>query len=51
MSLLCRIAFSALLVVPTSAALADGIEPGLWKIVSRIETNGVMSPPQEPRNA
>ena len=47
MSLLCRIAVSAVLVVATSAALADGIEPGLWKIVSRIETNGVMSPPQE----
>ena len=47
MSPLFRVAVVALLVVCTSVALADGIEPGLWKIVSRTEINGVMSPPQE----
>jgi hypothetical protein len=46
MSLLCRAAVAALLVACTSTAFADGIEPGLWKIISRMETNGVMSAPQ-----
>ena len=27
--------------------LADGIEPGLWKIVTRTETGGVIGPPHE----
>jgi hypothetical protein len=51
MSLLCR--FVAAAVVSASLALlasnasADGIEPGLWKIISRIEANGAMSPPRE----
>jgi len=30
-----------------SLALADGIEPGLWKITSRIETGGVLAPSRE----
>ena len=47
MSPLCRVAVSAVLVVWASTAFADGIEPGLWKIISRIETNGMMSPSRE----
>ena len=26
---------------------ADGIDPGLWKIISRTETGGVIGPPHE----
>ena len=47
MSLLYRFAVSAVLVVSSSAAFADGIEPGLWKIISRIESNGAVSPSRE----
>jgi hypothetical protein len=47
MSLLRRIVVSAVLVVSTSTAFADGIEPGLWKIISRIEANGAVSPSRE----
>ena len=47
MSLLRHVAVAALLVVSTSSAFADGIEPGLWKIISRIESNGAVSPSRE----
>jgi hypothetical protein len=47
MSLLYRVAVSAVLVVSSSTAFADGIEPGLWKIISRIESNGAVSPSRE----
>jgi Protein of unknown function (DUF3617) len=30
-----------------SAAYADGIDPGLWKIVGHSETAGVVGPPHE----
>jgi hypothetical protein len=30
-----------------TVALADGIEPGLWKITSRMATGGVIGPPHE----
>ena len=30
-----------------SAVLADGIEPGLWQVISRIQTGGVIGPPHE----
>jgi len=43
----CGVAAAVLLVVSTSTALADGIEPGLWKIISRIESNGAISPSRE----
>jgi hypothetical protein len=46
--MLCRIA--ALLAVVTalaSPAGAEGIEPGLWKIVSRTASGGVLGPPTE----
>jgi hypothetical protein len=45
-SLYC-IAVSFVLVSGTAAAFADGIEAGLWKILSRVESNGVISPPRE----
>jgi Protein of unknown function (DUF3617) len=30
-----------------TVAMADGIEPGLWRITSRTETGGVIGPPHE----
>lgn len=41
-----RIAVAAALAVWGSAALADVIEPGLWKITSQAMSNGVLNPPQ-----
>ena len=34
-------------VVSATVASADGIEPGLWKIINRMETGGVIGPPHE----
>jgi len=28
-------------------ALADGLEPGLWQVISRTQTGGVIGPPHE----
>jgi Protein of unknown function (DUF3617) len=36
-----------MLVLLVSAAAADGIDPGLWKIIGRMETGGVIGPPHE----
>jgi len=47
MSVLYRITLAAALVLVASAALADEIEPGLWKITTRTETGGVIGPPHE----
>ena len=47
MSRLCRAAAVVLVAVSASGALADGIEPGLWKIISRVESNGATSPSRE----
>ncbi|AMN43484.1 DUF3617 domain-containing protein [Rhodoplanes sp. Z2-YC6860] len=47
MSLLCRLLATAAIVCWASHAFADGIQPGLWKIISRMEANGAMSPPQQ----
>ena len=33
--------------VAASIAFADGIDPGLWKIIHRTETGGVIGPPHE----
>ena len=30
-----------------STLLADGIEPGLWQVISRTQTGGVIGPPHE----
>jgi uncharacterized protein DUF3617 len=38
---------AVLLALAGTVALADGIEPGLWKITSRTETGGVIGPPHE----
>lgn len=38
---------SAAMALSTSNAFADGIQPGLWKIISRTEANGAMSPSRE----
>jgi hypothetical protein len=31
----------------SSTGLADGIEPGLWQVISRTQTGGVIGPPHE----
>jgi Protein of unknown function (DUF3617) len=35
------------LCIPVSAALADGIEPGLWKITAQTKSQGMVSSPHE----
>jgi uncharacterized protein DUF3617 len=47
MSRPCQIALAAALTLGVSTALADEIEPGLWKITTRTETGGVIGPPHE----
>ena len=47
MSLASRFVASFALVCWAGPAVADGIEPGLWKITSQIESNGVLRPPQQ----
>jgi hypothetical protein len=42
-----RVVLSAFLVCSASVAFADGIEPGMWKIVSQVETGGALNPPQQ----
>lgn len=37
----------AVIMFGVSAARADGIDPGLWKIVGHSETAGVVGPPHE----
>jgi hypothetical protein len=37
----------ALALAVTAAAAADAIAPGLWRIISRTETGGVIGPPHE----
>jgi len=37
----------AIFALGTSYACADGIQPGLWKIISRVEANGAVSPSQQ----
>lgn len=46
-SALCRLAVLAVAICAASLARADGIEPGLWKIISRTQTGGVIGPPHE----
>jgi hypothetical protein len=38
---------AAAVIVPLSVALADGIEAGLWKITTTIETGGRTGPPRQ----
>jgi hypothetical protein len=43
-----RVALTAAAVVLAgSVALAEGVAPGLWRIISRTETGGVIGPPHE----
>ena len=37
--------FVVIVVLVATAAQADGIEPGLWRIINRTETGGVIGPP------
>lgn len=46
-SALCGAALAVLVVTAATAAAADGIDPGLWKVISRTETGGVIGPPHE----
>lgn len=34
-------------LVPVAPAFADGIDPGLWRIITRTATGGVIGPPHE----
>jgi Protein of unknown function (DUF3617) len=36
-----------MLGLAATAASAGGIDPGLWKVISRTETGGVIGPPHE----
>jgi len=38
---------AAVLVLTATVAYANGIDPGLWKVISRTETGGVIGPPHE----
>jgi hypothetical protein len=43
-----RVAVSAaVLVLTATVACAGGIDPGLWKVISRTQTGGVIGPPHE----
>src|SRR5208282_5712426 len=43
-----RVALSAaMLAVAATVASDNGIDPGLWKIISRTSTGGVIGPPHE----
>jgi len=44
-SAMCSLVLAAGLSV--SAAFADGIQPGLWQVISRTQTGGVIGPPHE----
>jgi hypothetical protein len=49
MSLFCRVVLpaAAVLALAISAAFADGIEAGLWKITTVIDTGGMTGPPRQ----
>jgi Protein of unknown function (DUF3617) len=47
MSLICRVTVIAAVALGASAACAEGIDPGLWKIVGHVEEGGVAGPPHE----
>jgi len=50
MPLFCRLALptaAAVLAFAASIALADGIEAGLWKITTIVETGGMTGPPRQ----
>ena len=38
---------AAVLALTGSVAFAEGVAPGLWRIISRTETGGVIGPPHE----
>ena len=52
-SRLCRLGWQTACGLVTACALggstvlADGIEPGLWQVISRTQTGGVIGPPHE----
>ena len=39
--------FVTAMALVSTASLADGIEAGLWKVITRTETGGVIGPPHE----
>ena len=40
-------ALGGLVALTATVAFGDGIAPGLWRIISRTETGGVIGPPHE----
>ncbi len=47
MFVLRHFAITAAVLLIASGAFADEIEPGLWKVITRTETGGVIGPPHE----
>jgi len=47
MFVVCRIIVTSAALFAVSGALADGIDPGLWRVITRTETGGVIGPPHE----
>jgi len=47
MSVICRLIVAVVVLGAASAAFAGGLDPGLWKIVTRTATGGVIGPPHE----
>ncbi len=43
----CAALVGVMLGLVPAAVLADGIAPGLWQIISRTETGGVIGPPRQ----
>ena len=43
----CVALISAMLGLAATAASAGGIDPGLWKVITRTATGGVIGPPHE----
>jgi hypothetical protein len=48
MPVICRYALAAVVLIgAVTSASAAGIEAGLWKVITRTETGGVLGPPHE----
>jgi Protein of unknown function (DUF3617) len=47
MSMICRVTVIAAVALGASAAWADGIDSGLWKIIGQTTNRGVAGPPHE----
>ena len=46
-TMLAAAAFAAVPILTASATFADGIEAGLWKITTTVDTAGMIGPPRQ----